>query len=139
MRAASTVSLRSVVSDTTNRSSLLSAARNSPARGSDTAGFVAITQSALMAPRSIASNMSTALRPSRGAIRGAFQKRRTRSMSAAEKPICAASWLASPPTSRPPMALGWPLKTSCDTTASSFCRSVEQFAQRVMPNKRALR
>ena len=23
--------------------------------------------------------------------------------------MCAASWLASPPTSRPPMALGWPV------------------------------
>src|SRR6266508_1958752 len=42
-------------------------------------------------------------------MRGAFQKRRTRSTSAGVKPMCAASWLASPPTSRPPMALGWPV------------------------------
>jgi hypothetical protein len=62
-----------------------------PARGSDTAGFVAMTQSALIVPRSIASNMSTALRPSLAAIRGAFQKRRTRSVSLGEKPIWAAS------------------------------------------------
>ena len=40
---------------------------------------------------------------------GAFQKRPTRSTSAGEKPICAASWLARPPTSRPPIALGWPV------------------------------
>ena len=66
-----------IASETTNSSSLLSAARKAPARGSDTAGFVAITQSALIVPRSIASNMSTVLRPSLAAIRGAFQKRRT--------------------------------------------------------------
>ena len=40
---------------------------------------------------------------------GAFQKRRTRSTDSGSNPIGAASWLASPPTSRPPMALGWPV------------------------------
>ena len=40
---------------------------------------------------------------------GAFQNRRTRSTSSGAKPICAASWLARPPTSRPPIALGWPV------------------------------
>ena len=104
-----TVSFETTFSETTNSSSLLSASRTAPARGSDTAGLVAITHSALISPRSIASNICTALRPSRVAMCGAFQKRRTRSISSGEKSMCAASWLASPPTSRPPMALGWPV------------------------------
>src|SRR6516225_205332 len=74
-------------SETTNSSSLLSAARIAPARGSDTAGLVAITHKALMVPRSIAANMLTALRPSDVAMRGAPQNRRTRSVSAGENPI----------------------------------------------------
>jgi hypothetical protein len=32
-----------------------------------------------------------------------------RSRASSSKPMCAASWLASAPTSRPPMALGWPV------------------------------
>ena len=86
-----TVSLERTFSDTTNRSSFVSAARTAPARGSDTAGLVAITHSALIWPRSTASNICTALRPSRRAIRGACQKRPTRSTSAGVKFICAAS------------------------------------------------
>ncbi len=88
---ASTVSFDMTFSETTNSSSLRSASRMAPARGSDTAGLVAITHSALMRPASIASNICTALRPSRGAMRGAPQKRPTRSISASEKPIWAAS------------------------------------------------
>ena len=45
-----------------------SASRIAAARGSDTAGLVAITHSALISPRSIASNICTALRPSRSAM-----------------------------------------------------------------------
>ena len=86
-----TVSFERTFSDTTNSSSLPSASRTAPARGSDTAGLVAITHSALISPRSIASNICTALRPSRVAMRGAFQNRRTRSISGGVKPICAAS------------------------------------------------
>ncbi len=47
-------------------------------------------------------------------MRGAFQNRRTRSMSGGVKPIWAASWLASPPTSRPPIALGCPVSENGD-------------------------
>ena len=104
-----TVSFASTFSETTNSSSFLSASRTWPARGSETAGLVAITHSALILPRATASNICTALRPSRGATRGACQKRPTRSMSSGTNAICAASWLARPPTSRPPMALGWPV------------------------------
>ena len=89
--AAETVSLVSTFSETTNSSSFFSASRMAPARGSDTAGLVAITHSALISPRSIASNICTALRPSRSAMRGAFQNRRTRSTSSGAKPMCAAS------------------------------------------------
>jgi len=81
-------------------------ARAASASGSDTAGLVPITHNALISPRPIASNIWTAFSPSWVAIRGAFQNRRTRSISGGVKAMCAASWLASPPTSRPPIALG---------------------------------
>ena len=89
-----------------------SASRTWSARGRLTAGLVPITHSALMSPAAIASNICTALWPSPSTRFGAFQKRRTRSRSGAEKPMWAASMLASPPTSRPPMALGWPVSDS---------------------------
>ena len=100
------VSVAITFSETTRRSSWRSASRAPSASGSDTAGFVAMIHSALTRPAAIASNSATALRPSRSAIRGAPQKRRTRSISSGEKPICAASMLARPPTSRPPIAFG---------------------------------
>ena len=80
-RRKSMVSFERMTSDTTNRSSPRIASRTRSARGSDTAGLVAMTQSALMSPAAIASNIATAFRPSRVAMRGAFQKRRTRSTS----------------------------------------------------------
>jgi hypothetical protein len=86
-----TLSFDSTFSETTNSSSRCSAARTAPARGSDTAGFVAITHNALISPRAIASNIGTALRPSRVAMFGASQKRRKRSISPGEKSMCAAS------------------------------------------------
>ena len=86
-----------------------SAARAVSASGRDTAGLVAMIQRALMRPSAILRNSATALSPSRSAMRGAFQKRRTRSTSGAEKPIWAASMLARPPTSRPPIAFGCPV------------------------------
>ena len=67
------------------------ASRTTSASGSDTAGLVPITHSALISPRAIASNICTAFSPSWVAMRGAFQKRRTRSMSGGVKPIWAAS------------------------------------------------
>ena len=73
------------------------------------AGLVPRIHSALTLPSRTASNRSTALRPGRHAIRGASQKRRTRSTFSASKLMWAASWLARPPTSRPPIALGWPV------------------------------
>ena len=106
------VSVCDTASDTTKRSSFLSAARMASARGNVTAGLVCMTQSALISPRSIASNIWIALRPSLCAMFGAAQKRRTRSTSEGEYPMCAANILASPPTSRPPIALGCPVRDS---------------------------
>ncbi|MNT81538.1 hypothetical protein D3C72_2211420 [compost metagenome] len=68
-----------------------------------------MTQTALISPRAIAANMSTALRPGALATVLLPQKRPTRSMASGVKSIWAASILARPPTSRPPMALGWPV------------------------------
>ena len=114
---AATVSLERTFSETTNSSSFFSAARAASASGSDTAGLVPITHSALISPRPIASNICTAFSPSWVAMRGAFQNRRTRSMSGGVKAIWAASWLASPPTSRPPIALGCPVSENGDAPA----------------------
>ena len=110
----STVSLETTFSETTNSSSFFRASRTTSAFGSDTAGLVPITHNALISPRAMASNIWTAFRPSWVAMRGAFQNRRTRSMSGGVKPIWAASWLASPPTSRPPIALGCPVSENGD-------------------------
>ena len=105
---------RSTFSETTNSSSFFSASRAASAFGSDTAGLVPITHSALISPRAMASNIWTAFSPSWVAMRGAFQNRRTRSISGGVNPIWAASWLASPPTSRPPIALGCPVSENGD-------------------------
>src|SRR6266478_3924348 len=88
---ASTVSLERTFSEITNSSSFFSAARAVSASGNDTAGLVPITHKALISPRAIASNSWTAFSPPCVAMRGAFQNRRTRSMSGGVKPICAAS------------------------------------------------
>ena len=116
-----TVSLERTFSEITNSSSFFSAARAASASGSDTAGLVPITHNALISPRAIASNIWTAFSPSWVAMRGAFQNRRTRSMSGGVNPIWAASWLARPPTSRPPIALGCPVSENGDAPG---CRSV---------------
>ena len=66
--------------------------------------------SALMRPSATARNRSTAFSPGLAAMRGDRQKRCTRSRCVGFSiSICAASMLARPPTSRPPMALGWPV------------------------------
>ncbi len=113
--AGSTMSAKHVVSVgqqslTTTKGQAPSAARTRSARGMLTAGLVLRIHSALTLPSSAASNSSTAFRPGRVAMPGACQKRRTRSMAAGSaKVMCAASWLARLPTSRPPIAFGWPV------------------------------
>jgi hypothetical protein len=113
--AGRTTSAKAVVSVgqqslTTTNGHAASASRTRAARGMLAAGLVPRTHSALTPPSSTASNSSTALRPGRVAMRRAFQNRRTRSTAASSsKLICAASWLARPPTSRPPIALGCPV------------------------------
>src|SRR6516162_3426015 len=116
--AGRTTSANSVVSVgqqslTATNGQTASAVRTRAARGMLAAGLVPSTQSASMPPSRTLSNSSTAFSPFRQAIRGAPQNRRTRSTCAASaNPIWAASWLASPPTSRPPIALGCPVNDS---------------------------
>jgi hypothetical protein len=105
-----TVSVSAMQSDTTTHSQRSSARRTWSLSGRLTTGLVAMIHSAFTSPRSTARNRSTALSPALDAIRGACQKRCTSARcSAFSSSMCAASWLASPPTSRPPMALGWPV------------------------------
>ena len=75
----------------------------------ETTGLVAMTQTALISPRPMAAKRSTALSPGPWATVFEPQKRDTRSMASGVKSMWAANMLASPPTSRPPMALGWPV------------------------------
>jgi hypothetical protein len=75
-----------------------------------TSGLVDMIQIALMRPSATASNMSTAFSPAFSAMTGECQKLCTISRwSGLSISMWAASWLASPPTSRPPIALGWPV------------------------------
>ena len=99
-----------VTSETTTNGQARMAASTLSASGMETTGLVAMIHSALMRPSATARNMSTALRPGFAAMVGERQKRCTRSRCAASSIfMCAASMLARPPTSRPPMALGWPV------------------------------
>ena len=104
------VSVAAHISLTATKSHLAMALATRSASGMETAGLVCRIHSALIRPSSTARNMSTAFSPGFSAIVGL-----------AQKPCTAARWvgfsisrwqasmLASPPTSRPPMALGWPV------------------------------
>ena len=107
--AQAAVSVCAMQSDTTTSSQRASARRTRSASGRLTTGLVAMIHTAFTSPRSMASKSSTAFRPGAVAMCGAPQKRPTRAMASGVKSMCAASWFASPPTSRPPIALGWPV------------------------------
>ena len=95
---------------TTTNGHAASAARTRSARGRLSAGFVQMIQIARTRPSRTASNKSIAFNPGVTARPGAPQNRRTRSTAAASSNrICAASWFARPPTSRPPIAFGCPV------------------------------
>ena len=108
--ASRAVSVRPVTSETTTKGQAASAAATASASGMLAAGLVARIQSALILPSAAARNMSTAFRPGRAAMVGERQKSRTAARWAGSSSSrCAASMLARPPTSRPPMAFGWPV------------------------------
>ncbi len=91
----------------TRKGAAASAARTASPSGSETAGLVATTHSAPISPRPSARNISTALRP--GARGTGPRPQKASSASARSKGRCPASMVASAPTSRPPIALGWPV------------------------------
>ncbi len=65
---------------------------------------------ALIRPSWMRSNISTAFGPWRVAMVGLPQKPCTAARpGASSRSMCAANVFAKPPTSRPPMALGWPV------------------------------
>ncbi len=80
------------------------------ASGIETTGLVWMIQIALILPAATARNMSTAFSPGFCAMLGLCQKSCTALRWAG---FSISRWqarvLASPPTSRPPMALGWPV------------------------------
>ena len=108
-RQASTVSDARIASETMESSQAASASRTASALGRLATGLVAMIHTALTRPARTASNSSTAFRPALRGTRLVFQKRPTRPTSSSAKSMCAASVLESAPTSRPPMALGWPV------------------------------
>ncbi|SAU44444.1 Uncharacterised protein [Klebsiella quasipneumoniae] len=77
--------------------------------GSDTTGLVPMIHTAFTSPRPMAAKSSTAVSPGVCASRSVPQKRASRCRSSGTKSMCAASIVANPPTSRPPMALGCPV------------------------------
>ena len=103
------VSVSCITSDTMTSGQAARAWHTAWLSGSDTAGLVPMIHTAFTSPRAIASNSSTAIRPGVCASRSVPQKRATRERSSGSKFMCAASWFASPPTSRPPMAFGCPV------------------------------
>ena len=104
------VSVAAVTSETTVKAQVRIASRTASASGMVAAGFVCMIQSARMRPSATARNMSTAFRPGRSGIRGASQKARTAERCiGSSRSRWQASMLASPPTSRPPIALGCPV------------------------------
>lgn len=104
------MSVPSTMSDATTSSHFSSARLTWSAFGRLTTGLVAMIHTAFTRPDSMASNRSTAFRPGLSAMRGEFQKVCTASRWAGlSRSMCAASILARPPTSRPPMAFGWPV------------------------------
>ena len=108
--ACRTVSVSAIASETTTKGQALSAASTASPSGSVSTGLVAMIHSALMRPSATARNMSTAFSPGLSAIAAAFQNRPTRARwTGFSISIWAASMLASPPTSRPPMAFGCPV------------------------------
>ncbi len=103
------VSVSAMQSETMTKGQRARAAATRRESGRLTAGFVAMIQIALIRPSATASNISTAFRPGLRATRSEPQKRPTLATDSTSNPMCAARVEAMPPTSRPPMALGWPV------------------------------
>ncbi len=95
----------------TTTSSARSRARRTVAwSGIDCAGLVQAIQSALIWPSAAAWNISTAVVPGRSGTTGRPHSAATSARCAGlARSRCAESRLAMPPTSRPPIALGWPV------------------------------
>lgn len=109
MSATAVVSVSATQSDTTTVSQRSSARRQRSASGRLTSGLVARIQMNFTLPRSTASNRSRAFSPGLLATFDVPQKSPTALRSSSLKLRWTASWFASPPTSRPPMALAWPV------------------------------
>ena len=107
---------------TTTNSQRSSARRTVAWSGIDWAGLVQELHSALICPSAAASTISLAVRPGRAGTSGTPH-------SAAISARCSAlamsrgppSRLAMPPTSRPPMALGWPVSDSGPAPGRPIC------------------
>ena len=120
--AKATVSVSAKASCTTTSSACRSAWRTASMRGRECAGLVQAIQTALTLPSAKASNMSTAARPGRSDSASTFQKAATSARCASlSMSRCAASMVAMPPTSRPPMALGWPVSEKGPAPGRPIC------------------
>ena len=95
---------------TTTNSAFSSAASTLFKSGIECAGLVQAIQIALISPLFTASNISIAVLP---AVSGTFSTPHILAISARCSALAKSLWpeskFAMPPTSRPPMALGWPV------------------------------
>ncbi|MDT4836249.1 hypothetical protein FQZ97_699370 [compost metagenome] len=95
---------------TTTNSARSSARRTVAWSGIDCAGLVQAIHSARISPSAAAWNISTAVLPGASGTEGTPHSAATSARcSGLARSRCALSRLARPPTSRPPIALGWPV------------------------------
>src|SRR4051812_49809004 len=88
----------------------------------DCAGLVQAIHSALISPSAAAWNISTAVRPGLSGTDGTPHSAATSARCCGlARSRCADSRLAMPPTSRPPIALGWPVSENGPAPGLPIC------------------
>jgi hypothetical protein len=107
---------------TTTNSARSSARRTVAWSGIDWAGLVQAMYRARISPSAAAWNISTAVLPGFSGTEGTPHSAATSARCAGlARSRCALSRLARPPTSRPPMALGWPVSEKGPAPARPIC------------------
>jgi hypothetical protein len=106
---------------TTTSSQRVRARRTVAWSGSDWAGLVQTIQSARISPSAAASNISTAVRPGPGSAGTPQSAAISARWAGSEGSRCPPSRVAMAPTSRPPIALGWPVSENGPAPGRPIC------------------
>ena len=113
---------REEISCTTTNRARPSAASARRTSGMLTAGLVHMIQIAFSVPASRAPNISVAVRPGlAGTCSTPHSAATSRRWSGLARSRCAGSMVARPPTSRPPIALGWPVSENGPEPGLPIC------------------